>query len=150
MSSFEDALKKKIAALDKEVSELENEILIKSAKLETLEELLAEEQGLSSDAPAPKKKRGRPKKKAAAKTKTKTRKPTAEEDALYAEALATLPEEGTTPELQERLTKRYRPLPRTGTSLGPGVHAGTLGDIKGRQNDSPHSDKSISVDDGDA
>ena len=72
MSKLAEALRDKISALDDEKEELEDALNRIVIKLETYEELLAEETGEDAPASAPTKRRGRPKgaknKKAAAKT----------------------------------------------------------------------------------
>ena len=142
MNSFTQGLKDKIAALDDEATELEDSLLRVRAKLEMLEELLADEQGLSTQSVG-KKKRGRPK--GSASKPKKATDPTMAE--LYEEAVATLPEEGTTPELQEKLTKRYKPTPRVPESRGPGIKAGTKKDVLTRSKGRP-TDANISIEDG--
>lgn len=141
MSSFTQGLKDRIEALRDEREELEDSMSRIDAKIETLEELLAEEEeevALPSD--RPKRKRGRPK-----GSKKKTAKKASEEDqALYDEACATLPEAGTTPEQQEKLANRFRPTPRVTDGLGPGIRAGTKKDI---QSKTTKSDKTITVED---
>ncbi len=119
MNSFTQGLKDKIELLRDEREELEDSMSRIDTKIETLEELLSEEEGSTTATPAvkPKRKRGRPKgsKKTAATPNTE----------LYDEAVATLPGEGTTPEMQERLVKRYKPTPRVAEGLGPGIKTGT-------------------------
>ena len=141
MNSFTQGLKDKIAALDDEATELEDSLLRVRAKLEMLEELLAEEQGLSKQ-PVGKKKRGRPKG-SGSKSKKAINSDMVE---LYEEAVATLPGGGTTPELQEKLTKRYKPTPRVTEGLGPGIKAGTKKQVLETLKERP-TDASISVED---
>jgi len=135
MNSFTQGLKDKIAALDDEATELEDSLLRVRAKLEMLEELLADEQGLSTQ-PVGKKKRGRPKG-SASKPKNAIDPAMVE---LYEEAVSTLPGEGTTPELQEKLTKRYKPTPRIVDGLGPGIKTGA-------RDKETKADKTISIKD---
>ena len=139
MSSFTQGLKDKIAALDDEKTELEDALLRVSSRLEMLEELLAEEQELSEQPLVEKKKRGRPR-----GSKKKIIKTPTENEKLYAEAVATLPEEGTTPEMQERLVNRYSPTPRPVEGRGPGIKAGTKEDTAAK---TTKSDKTISIED---
>ncbi len=141
MNSFTQGLKDKIAALEDEATEREDSLLRIRAKIEMLEELLADEQGLPTQ-PVGKKKRGRPKG-SASKSKKATDPAMVE---LYEEAVATLPEEGTTPELQEKLTKRYKPTARVPEGLGPGIKAGTKKDVLARSKGRP-TDASITVED---
>ncbi len=150
MSNFAQVLSDKIEALQDERDELEDAISRINTKLETLEELLSEEEDRPPvrGEPKAKRKRGRPKgsKKKVTKASTEDEKLSAE---LYEEAIATLPEEGTTPELQEKLVKRYRPLPRaTDSGPGPGITTGTLKDVKDKMgNTTPKSDRTISIED---
>jgi len=120
MNSFTQGLKDKIAILRDEREELEDSISRIDTKIETLEELLSEEEGSSTTAAdKPKRKRGRPR--GAKKKATNAATQNAE---LYEEAVATLPGEGTTPEMQEKLVKRYKPTPRIVDGLGPGIKTG--------------------------
>jgi len=120
MNSFTQGLKDKIAILRDEREELEDSISRIDTKIETLEELLSEEEGSSTtDTAKPKRKRGRPK----GSKKTAEASKTAKE--RYEESLASLPGEGTTPEMQEKLVKRYKPTPRIVDGLGPGIKTGT-------------------------
>ncbi len=139
MSSFTQGLKDKIEGLRDEKEELEDSISRIDAKIETLEELLTEEEDAPEVKTAPKRKRGRPK-----GSKKKTAKHTTPNAELYDEAVATLPEEGTTPEMQEKLVNRYRPSPRIADGLGPGIRAGTREDTK---SGTTKSNKTISIED---
>ncbi len=138
MSSFIQGLSDKIESLKDEKEELEDSISRIDAKIETLEELLTEEEDAPEVKPAAKRKRGRPK---GVKKATKASKANEE---LYAEAVATLPGEGTTPEMQEKLVNRYRPTPRAVEGRGPGIRAGTREDVK---NKTTKADKNITVED---
>lgn len=149
MNNFAQALMNKIEALQDERDELEDALSRANTKLEALEELLSEEEDRPPvrGEPKAKRKRGRPK---GSKKKVADKETSAEDEALYAEAVATLPEEGTTPEMQEKLVNRYRPIPRaTDSGPGPGITTGTLKDIKDkrRSNATPKSDKTISIED---
>ncbi len=136
MSSFTQGLKDKIEILRDEREELEDSMSRIDTKIETLEELLSEEEGSPTTATTkPKRKRGRPK--GAKKKTTGAATPNAE---LYDEAVATLPEEGTTPEMQEKLVKRYKPSPRIADGLGPGIKTGA------RDKDTK-ANKTISIED---
>ncbi len=105
MSSFTQGLKDKIGGLRDEREELEDSMSRIDTKIETLEELLAEEEGTPVAKPTTKRKRGRP------KSSKKTAEVSKRDKELYDEAVATLPEAGTTPEMQERLVNRYRTTP---------------------------------------
>ncbi len=61
--------------------------------------------------------------------------------------MATQPEEGTTPELQEKLTKRYRPTPRVSESRGPGIKAGTKKQVLLARKKNKPTDANITVED---
>lgn len=123
MSSFVQGLKDKIAMLDDERTELEDALFRVSSKLEILEDLLAEEQGLPKTPPAGKKKRGRPK-----GSKSKPKVPA---DALYDEAVSGLGDEASTSELQKSRIKEYSPDRRMPESRGPGIRAGTKQQVMG-------------------
>ncbi len=138
MSSFTQGLKDKIEGLRDERGELEDAMSRIDTKIETLEELLAEEEGTSAAKPTTKRKRGRPK---GSKKITEVSKRDKE---LYDEAVATLPEAPTTPEMQERLVNRYRPTPRATESRGPGITAGTKEEVRGKDK---KSDKTITIED---
>jgi hypothetical protein len=150
MGKLEEALQDKISALDAEKEELEDALNRIVIKIETYEELLAEESGT----PAPKK-RGRPKgstNKAKAPAKKRARKKSPEDEKnkkLYEEAVGSLPDgsTGTTAEQQERAVRRFNPTPR-GESGQPGV---AVGGNKGKpaptKEPDPHGHKTISMED---
>jgi len=146
MSNFAQVLTDKIEALQDERDEIEDNLSRINTKLETLEELLSEEEDRPPvrGEPKAKRKRGRPK-----GSNKKVKKTSAEDDELFQEALATLPEEGTSPEMQEKLVKRYKPIPRImDSSPGPGITTGTLKQVKDKLgNKTPKSDKTISIED---
>lgn len=136
MNSFIKALKNKIKILGNEEVEAQDNLFRISSKLELLEELLVEEQGLIVSSPTKKKKREHTK-----NSKSKSVIATNINEELYAEAVATLPEKGTTPEMQERLVNRYRPQLRSVDGLGPGIKVGKKENIKSKSN------KNITVED---
>ncbi len=147
MTNFIDALNAKIGDLDKEKGHIED-------KIELLNELLEAEFDESPDltqAPSPKKKKtGRPKGAKNRKSK-KSDSAHAPADDLYEEAMKQLSkrEEGvTSPELQEKLTKKFNPVARPTRKLGPGIVAGTKKQVQetaGRRK----SDATVTADDED-
>jgi hypothetical protein len=141
MSNFEEALRNKISVLEDERQELEDALNRVGDKIRVLEELLCEEaEGKRPPVVPTKKKRGRPK-----GSKTKKNDPAAKDD-VYEEATAALGDDVTPPELQKKLTSRYKPSPRPTEGLGPGVKAGTKKQVLGHA-DRP-TDATISVEDG--
>ena len=141
MTNFVDALQEKI-------DELEEQKAVIDDKIELLRELMESETGKQAS-PAPKRK-GRPKgsKNRRRKQSTSAHAPA---DELYDEAMKELSkrvEGGTTPELQEKLTKNFVPVPRPARELGVGITAGTKEQVKehaGRRK----SHATVSVDDSD-
>jgi len=140
MSNFVKTLEAKVKALNTERNEHWLAIEAIDDKLELLAELLADEGVEPPSAPAsfskPSKKRpGRPKgsknKKTASSSLGGSADPVAAEmnKELYEAAIGQLGAEATTPEMQERLSKRFNPLPRPVRSLGAGVRAGTKAEI---------------------
>ena len=149
MSDFITALQEKIDELEEAREAAVQEF---DTKLELLRELMESEgEAPTSKVKVPAKRRaGRPK-------GSKNKKPDKNEskhapaDELYDEAMAQLSrseEGGTTPELQEKLTKRFNPTPRTPRKLGTGVTAGTKKQVDATR--SGHkADATVSVDESD-
>lgn len=136
MSNFVKTLEAKVKALNAERNEHWLAIEAIDDKLELLVELLADE-GVElgpTSAPAAKKRPGRPKG-SRNKKKTQAPKPVADPIAaemnkeLYESAVGQLGDEGTTPEMQEKLSKRFNPMPRPTHRLGAGVRAGTKAEV---------------------
>jgi hypothetical protein len=139
-----------IAALQDKITLLEEEKYRIMGKIALLEELMSEECGLPSDTLAvrkagltsveksPSKKRGgRPKgskNKKSSKSKGSSKHAVADE--LYDEAMIQLEksgEGGTSKEMQEKLTKRFNPIPRPPRELGAGITAGTRKEVEEAQ-----------------
>lgn len=145
MTDLVIVLRDKISALGDEKEELEealNHIII---KLETYEELLADETG--EDAPTPSKKRARGRPRGAKNKKTSANKSSnAPKDALWEQAEGSLPEgsSGSTAEEQKKAIRRFNPVPRTPPNYG--VKAGKPEDVLGDQKNKK-SNVNISVED---
>jgi len=148
MTNLEEALRDKISALDDEKEELEDALNRIVIKLETYEELLAEETGEEAPAPAKKRGRGRPKGSKGKKTlATKSPKNSnAPKDELWEQAENSLPEgqSGSTAEEQKKAIRRFNPVPRTPPNYG--VKAGKPEDVLGDQKKNK-SNVNISVED---
>ncbi len=150
MTNLEEALRDKISALDDEKEELEDALNRIVIKLETYEELLAEETGEEAPAPAPVKKRGRGRPKGSKGKKTSANKvakaSNAPKDELWEQAENSLPEgqSGSTAEEQKKAIRRFNPVPRTPPNYG--VKAGKPEDVLGDQKKNK-SNVNISVED---
>lgn len=150
MSKLEEALRDKISALDDEKEELEDALNRIVIKLETYEELLAEETGEDPPVAAPTKRRGRPKgaknKKTSAKKSAAASSSNAPKDELWEQAAGTIPDgsAGSTIEDQQKAIRRFNPTPRAAANYG--VKAGDPKDVLGDQNEKK-SNVSIEVDD---
>ncbi len=137
MTDLAIALQEKIAALKDEKEELEDTLDRIECKLETYEELLAEETGDTAiQQPALAKKRGRGRPKGAKNRKTSSKKSAkasnpsnAPKDELWEQAEASLPEghSGSTIEDQQKAIRRFNPVPRTPPNYG--VKAGKPEDV---------------------
>ncbi len=148
MTDLATALRDKISALDDEKEELEDALNRIIIKLETYEELLAEETGEDAPAPAKKRGRGRPKGSKGKKNsgKKETKASNAPRDELWEQAEGSLPEgsSGSTAEDQKKAIRRFNPVPRTPPNYG--VKAGKPEDVLGDQKDKK-SNVNISVED---
>lgn len=153
MSNLITALRDRISALEDERDELEDALNRIAIKIQTYEELLAEEDvGLVSV--SPKRKPGRPKKGTSAdKSSDKGGPPKkisnhAVADTLWQEASTALPAgvSPSTAEEQERARARFNPVPRQQPNYG--VKAGRPEDVMG-DSGKKKSNVSISVEDGD-
>ena len=144
MTNLEEALRDKISALDDEKEELEDALNRIVIKLETYEELLAEETG--EEAPAPVKKRGRGRPRGSKGKKTSAKASNAPKDELWEQAEGSLPEgsSGSTAEEQKKAIRRFNPVPRTPPNYG--VKAGKPEDVLGDQKKNK-SNVNISVED---
>jgi hypothetical protein len=139
MSDLATALRDKISALADEKEELEDALNRIVIKIETYEELLAEETGESTPASTPTAKgkgRGRPK---GSKNKRIGKKgpkdATAPKDELWEQAAGSLPDgsKGSTAEDQARAVARFAPTPRPAANYG--VKAGTMEEVMGTKED---------------
>lgn len=154
MTDLATALRDKISALDDEKEELEDALNHIIIKLETYEELLAEETGdtaIQQPAPAKKRARGRPrgtknKKTSSKKSDKASNLANAPKDELWEQAESSLPEghSGSTIEDQQKAIRRFNPIPRTAPNYG--VKAGKPEDVLGDQGDKK-SNVNISVED---
>lgn len=125
MTSFTDALNEKIAELEDEKSRIDE-------KIELLRELLESEANVETTAQAVAKKRpGRPR-----GSRNKKASVHAIADALFEESTRQLAAsgQGTTPEEQARMVKKFKPVPRPGRNYG-GVHAGTKAQVEAARNE---------------
>jgi hypothetical protein len=137
MSNFVKALENKINELRSIRDGLLEDAANFDTKIQLLEELLWDETGEEPAEGTPPKKRrpGRPKgsknKKKASKAERVLADPIAEEmnQELYKEAVGQLGEDVTTPEQQEKLTKRFNPMPRPTRKLGTGVRVGNKAEV---------------------
>ncbi|KKK96741.1 hypothetical protein LCGC14_2659730 [marine sediment metagenome] len=148
MTDLVEVLRDKISALDDEKEELEDALSRIIIKMETYEELLAEETGDEAPAPAKKRARGRPRGSKNRKTPAKkaSKDTNAPKDALWEQAEGSLPEgqSGSTIEDQQKAIRRFNPTPRTPPNYG--VKAGKPEDVLGDQNHKK-SNVNISVED---
>jgi len=151
MSDLATALRDKISALDDEKEELEDALNRIITKIETYEELLAEETGEDPPAPTPTAKgkgRGRPK---GSKNKRMGKRgpnaSTAPKDDLWDQASKSLPDgsKGSTAEEQARAVARFAPTPRPAANYG--VKAGTIEEVMGTKENKSKSHTNVTVED---
>ncbi len=141
MTNFVDALQEKIDELEAEKERIDT-------KIELLQELLDVETEEDTAPPAPKKKRaGRPK--GAKNRKKSAESKHAPEDDLYKQAMKELNSReggGTSPELQEKLTRKFQADPRPTRELGHGITAGTKKQVEEAAN-KRKSNATVSIED---
>lgn len=149
MTDLATALRNKISVLGDEKEELEDALNRIVIKLETYEELLAEETGEDAPTHIKKRARGRPKGSKGKKTsddKKGAKASNAPKDALWEQAEGSLPEgsSGSTASEQRKAIRRFNPVPRTPPNYG--VKAGKPEDVLGDQSHKK-SNVNISVED---
>lgn len=144
MTNFVDALQEKIDELEDAKSRIDE-------KIELLRELLESEAGpldavslAAATGTVSKKRPGRPK---GAKSR-KVQSIHGLDDELFAEAQKQLAESGeaTTPELQERMTRRFKTVPRPAHNYG-NIKAGTKKEVDEARSASMKTDSHVSVED---
>lgn len=138
MISFTDALNEKIAELEAEKSRIDE-------KIELLRELLESEVGAVEVPSVARKRPGRPK-----GSRNKKASVHGVADSLFEESTRQLAAsgQGTTPEMQERMVKKFKPIPRPQRNYS-GVHAGTKAQVEAARNEAATAGVNAQVSVGD-